>query len=134
MRCTTNTFGVREALTSGRIGGLAAYPLSQCGSPWMLGHRISRTLVGELLHGLGFSLQANAKTREGLSHPDRDAQFAFIDAQVKTALAAGEPVISVDAKKKELVGDFKNGGRAGGAKGAPPEGRGDGGLSQERGG
>src|ERR671928_349768 len=76
------------------------------------GHRISRTLVGELLHGLGFSLQANAKTREGLSHPDRDAQFAFIDAKVKTALAAGEPVISVDAKKKELVGDFKNGGRA----------------------
>src|ERR687885_202793 len=55
------------------------------------GHRISRTLVGELLHGLGFSLQANAKTREGLSHPDRDAQFAFIDAKVKTALAAGDP-------------------------------------------
>src|SRR3954468_17089933 len=66
------------------------------------GHQISRTLVGELLHGLGFSLQANAKTREGLSHPDRDAQFAFIDAKVKAALAAGEPVISVDAKKKEL--------------------------------
>ena len=83
------------------------------------GHRISRTLVGELLHGLGFSLQANAKTREGLSHPDRDAQFAFIDAKVKTALAAGEPVISVDAKKKELVGDFKNGGRAWRPKGSP---------------
>src|SRR5919202_4330309 len=66
------------------------------------GHRISRTLVGELLHGLGFSPQANAKTHEGVSHPDRDAQFAFIDAKVKTALAAGEPVISVDAKKKEL--------------------------------
>src|SRR3954454_4932759 len=61
------------------------------------GHRISRTLVGELLHGLGFSLQATGKTREGLSHPDRDAQFAFNDAQVKTALAAGEPVISLDA-------------------------------------
>ena len=83
------------------------------------GHRISRTLVGELLHGLGFSLQANAKTHEGLSHPDRDAQFAFIDAKVKTALAAGEPVISVDAKKKELVGDFKNGGRAWRPKGSP---------------
>ena len=54
------------------------------------GHRISRTLVGELLHGLGFSLQANAKTHAGLSHPDRDAQFAFIDAKVKTALAAGD--------------------------------------------
>src|SRR3954470_2644896 len=83
------------------------------------GHQISRTLVGELLHGLGFSLQANAKTREGLSHPDRDAQFAFIDAQVKTALAAGEPVIAGDAKKKELVGDFKNGGRAGRPTGSP---------------
>src|ERR1043165_5836672 len=83
------------------------------------GHRISRTLVGELLHGLGFSLQANAKTREGVSHPDRDAPFAFIDAKVKTALAAGEPVISVDAKKKELVGDFKNGGRAWRRKGSP---------------
>src|SRR3954470_23662838 len=83
------------------------------------GHRISRTLVGELLHGLGFSLQANAKTHEGVSHPDRDAQFAFIDAKVKAALAAGEPVISVDAKKKELVGDFKNGGRALHPKGSP---------------
>src|SRR4051812_10822422 len=83
------------------------------------GHRISRTLVGEVLHGLGFSPQANAKTHEGLSHPDRDAQVAFIDAKVKTALAAGEPVISVDAKKKELVGDFKNGGRAWRPKGSP---------------
>src|SRR3954470_6572785 len=83
------------------------------------GHRISRTLVGELLHGLGFSLQANAKTHEGLSHPDREAQFAFIDAKVKAALAAGEPVISVDAKKKELVGNFKNGGRAWRPKGSP---------------
>src|SRR3954449_3425772 len=83
------------------------------------GHRISRTRVGELPHGLGFSLQANAKTHEGLSHPDRDARFAFIDAKVKTALAAGEPVISVDAKKKELVGDFKTGGRAGRPKGSP---------------
>src|ERR687890_199716 len=70
--------------------------------PQAQGHQISRTLVGELLHGLGFSLQANAKTREGVSHPDRDAQCAFIDAKVKTALATGEPVISVDAKKKEL--------------------------------
>ena len=85
------------------------------------GHRVSRTLVGELLHRLGFSLQANAKTREGLSHPDRDAQFAFINAQVKQALAAGEPVISVDTKKKELVGDFKNAGREWHPKGSPHE-------------
>ena len=76
------------------------------------GHRVSRTLVGTLLHDLGFSLQANAKTREGGRHPDRDAQFAFINAHVTRALAAGEPVISVDTKKKELVGDFKNAGRA----------------------
>src|SRR3954465_2483269 len=75
------------------------------------GPRVSRTLVGTLLHDLGFSLQANAKTREGGRHPDRDAQFAFINAHVTRALAAGEPVISVDTKKKELVGDFKNAGR-----------------------
>src|SRR3954449_12771488 len=75
------------------------------------GHRVSRTLVGTLLHDLGFSLQATAKTREGGRHPARDAQFAFINAHVTRALAAGEPVISVDTKKKELVGDFKNAGR-----------------------
>ena len=80
-----------------------------------------RTLVGTLLHDLGFSLQANAKTREGGRHPDRDAQFAFINAHVTRALAAGEPVISVDTKKKELVGDFKNAGRAWRPKGSPEE-------------
>jgi hypothetical protein len=83
------------------------------------GHRVSRTLVGTLLHDLGFSLQANAKTREGGRHPDRDAQFAFINAHLTRALAAGEPVISVDTKKKELVGDFKNAGRAWRPKGSP---------------
>src|SRR4051812_49890969 len=98
------------------------------------GHQISRTLVGELLHGLGFSLQANAKTREGLSRPDRDAQFAFIDAKVKAALAAGEPVISVDAKKKELGGDFKNGGGGGGAQGETEGVGGDGVLVKGMGG
>ena len=76
-----------------------------------LGHKISHTLVGELLKRLGFSLQANRKTREGDSHPDRDAQFCYINAQVAAALAENEPVISVDTKKKELVGDFKNAGR-----------------------
>ena len=75
------------------------------------GHPVSHTLVGELLVGQGFSLQANRKTREGDSHPDRDAQFQHLDGAVATALAANEPVISVDTKKKELVGDFKNGGR-----------------------
>jgi hypothetical protein len=75
------------------------------------GHPVSHTLVGELLAGQGFSLQANRKTREGDNHPDRDAQFQHIDAAVSAALAANEPVISVDTKKKELVGDFRNGGR-----------------------
>src|SRR5271165_3579016 len=76
-------------------------------------------LVGRLLRRLGFSLQANSKTREGASHPDRDAQFEYINAEVKAFQAAGQPVISVDTKKKELVGDFKNGGRELRPKGQP---------------
>jgi hypothetical protein len=85
------------------------------------GHRVGRTLVGELLHQQKFSLQANRKTREGDSHPDRDAQFRYLNNSVRTALAAGEPVISVDTKKKELVGDFKNAGRAWRPQGEPKE-------------
>ena len=76
-----------------------------------LGHRVHFTSVAKLLRGLGYSLQANSKTREGSSHPDRDAQFRHINQTAAQALSAGEPVISVDAKKKELVGDFKNAGR-----------------------
>jgi transposase len=76
-----------------------------------LGHTTSHRMVAELLHELGYSLQANRKTIEGKSHPDRNAQFEFINTKVQAALRAGEPVISVDAKKKELVGDFKNAGR-----------------------
>jgi hypothetical protein len=75
------------------------------------GHQVGRTLVGELLDSMGYSLQGNRKTREGDSHPDRNAQFEHINAAVSTALAEHQPVISVDTKKKELVGDFKNGGR-----------------------
>ena len=75
------------------------------------GFAAGQKLVGRLLHRLGFSLQANRKTREGVSHPDRDAQFEHINAAVKEFQAAGEPAISVDTKKKELVGDFRNGGR-----------------------
>jgi transposase len=77
----------------------------------MRGYAVSHKLVGRLLKRLGFSLQANRKTREGTAHPDRNAQFEYINAAVGAALAAGEPAISVDTKKKELVGDFKNGGR-----------------------
>ena len=75
------------------------------------GFTAGQKLVGRLLRRLGFSLQANAKTREGSSHPDRNAQFEHINAEVTAFQAAGEPAISVDTKKKELVGDFKNGGR-----------------------
>jgi transposase len=84
-----------------------------------LGHQISHSVVGELLRSLGYSLQANRKTREGGNHPDRDAQFTYINEQVTAALAAGEPAISVDTKKKELVGDFKNAGREWRPKGSP---------------
>jgi hypothetical protein len=75
------------------------------------GHPVSHTVVAELLKQAGYSLQASAKTLEGRQHPDRDAQFQYLNEQVKTFLAAGQPVLSVDAKKKELVGAFKNGGR-----------------------
>jgi transposase len=84
-----------------------------------LGHRVSHSSVRTLLRTLGYSLQANRKTREGTSHPDRDAQFGYINDQVKAALAAGEPAISVDTKKKELVGDFKNAGREWRPQGQP---------------
>ncbi len=85
------------------------------------GHKISHTVVGELLKQQKFSLQANRKTREGDSHPDRDAQFAHISASVACALAERQPVISVDTKKKELVGDFKNAGREWRRRGEPEE-------------
>ncbi len=75
------------------------------------GHATSHRMVAELLHVLGYSLQANAKTIEGASHPDRNAQFEYITKRVRQHLGRGEPVISVDTKKKELVGAFKNGGR-----------------------
>ena len=74
-------------------------------------HHVSHQLVSELLHDLGYSLQANRKTIEGSSHPDRNAQFEHINRRVRLFLRTGDPVISVDTKKKELVGNFKNGGR-----------------------
>jgi hypothetical protein len=85
------------------------------------GHPVSRTVVGELLAQEKFSLQANRKTREGSGHPDRDAQFAHINASVTAALAERQPVISVDTKKKELVGDFRNAGREWCPQGNPEE-------------
>jgi transposase len=75
------------------------------------GFRASAELVRRLLHQMGYSLQAPAKQNEGTSHPDRDGQFGYIDKVVTARLKLGEPVISVDTKKKELIGDYANGGR-----------------------
>jgi transposase len=83
------------------------------------GHPVSHETVAKYLRVLGFSLQANRKTLEGASHPDRDAQFGHINLTVKAAIAAGQPAISVDTKKKELVGDFKNAGVQWRPKGEP---------------
>ena len=76
-----------------------------------LDHLACPHVIADCLRELGYSLQANSKTREGSGHVDRDAQFQYISAQASAFLAAGEPVVSVDTKKKELVGDFKNNGR-----------------------
>ena len=84
-----------------------------------LKHQISHQVVADLLHELGYSLQANRKTKEGSSHPDRNAQFEHLNGKVKWSLGRGQPVISVDTKKKELVGDFKNNGRELRPKGNP---------------
>jgi len=84
-----------------------------------LGHEVSHTVVAELLHELDYSLQGNAKTQEGKQHPDRDAQFRYIAHQVSRCQKRKQPTISVDTKKKELVGDFKNGGQAWRPAGTP---------------
>jgi hypothetical protein len=84
-----------------------------------MGHQVVDRTVLRLLKAKGYSLQANKKTREGAQHPDRDAQFQHINQTVSEALSAGEPVISVDAKKRELVGDFKAVGREFQPKGKP---------------
>jgi len=84
-----------------------------------MGHDLSAKTVGTLLADLDYSLQAPSKTREGKQHPDRDAQFRYLNAQVKKFQRRGNPVISVDTKKKELIGDFKNGGREWHPLGAP---------------
>lgn len=75
------------------------------------GYEVSHVTVGELLHRMGYSLQAPAKENEGAAHPDRDAQFGHIDRHARAHLAAGQPVVSVDTKKKEVVGNLRNGGR-----------------------
>jgi transposase len=85
------------------------------------GHHVSEITVARVLKSMGYSLQANRKTREGAQHPDRDEQFRYINETAKAALAAGQPVISVDTKKRELVGDFKAVGRELAPNGEPVE-------------
>jgi hypothetical protein len=85
------------------------------------GHSVSYRTVAALLGQLGYSLQSNRKTREGASHPDRNAQFEYINEQVRRFQRRGQPVVSVDTKKKELVGDFRNGGREYQPEGQPEE-------------
>src|SRR5512135_1855781 len=84
-----------------------------------LGHEVSHDTVGRLLEEIGYSLQANGKTLEGKDHPDRDAQFGYINRQVRAFHKAGQPVIWVDAKKKELIGNFRNAGREWHRRGEP---------------
>ena len=96
--------------TTKLAGGLVAF-----------GHHVSALTVQRVLRSMGFSLQANRKTREGTQHPDRDAQFHYINQTAKDAIAAGEPIISVDSKKRELVGNFKAVGREWAPKGCPVE-------------
>ncbi len=84
-----------------------------------LKHEVSHQVVADLLHELGYSLQANRKTKEGTDHPDRNAQFEHLNGKVKWSLGRNQPVISVDTKKKELVGDYKNNGKELRRKGDP---------------
>ena len=84
-----------------------------------MGHKSSHRMVAELLREMNYSLQANSKTKEGQQHPDRNAQFEYINKRVRAQQKRGQPVISVDAKKKELVGDFKNAGREWQKQGEP---------------
>jgi hypothetical protein len=101
----------RRAIPSRHSGGRAR-ARGRWRWPWRdWGHHASHTVVAELLHALGYSLQSNVKTREGRQHPDRDAQFRYIAQAVRRGQRRRQPTISVDTKKKELVGDFKNGGR-----------------------
>ena len=85
------------------------------------GHAISHVSVGSLLKEMGYSLQGNRKTLEGSGHPDRNAQFEYINSRTQSALNASQPVISVDTKKKELVGQYKNGGSDWRPKGSPEQ-------------
>ncbi len=121
--------GALEALVDPDTRGDPCSPLRWCSKSLQniatalqaAGHQVSDRTSGKLLRGLGFRLHANQKTREGKDHPDRDAQFRHINETARAALEAGEPTISVDTKKRELVGDFKAVGREWEPTGRPVE-------------
>jgi len=121
--------GDLEALVDPDTRGDPCSPLRWCskslqkiaGALQAAGHQVSDRSAGKLLLGLGFRLHANAKTREGKDHPDRDAQFRHISQTTRAALDAGQPTISIDTKKRELVGDFKAVGREWEPTGRPVE-------------
>ncbi len=121
--------GDLEALVDPDTRGDPCSPLRWCskslqkiaGALQAAGHQVSDRSAGKLLRGLGFRLHANAKTREGKDHPDRDAQFRHISQTTRAALDAGQPTISIDTKKRELVGDFKAVGREWEPTGRPVE-------------
>jgi hypothetical protein len=130
-RATDSDVGLRPALEELVEPATRGHPMSPlrwtCKSVRALateltqqGHAVSHQTVSEVLQDLGYSLQANRKTREGAKHPDRNAQFEHIARRAKEFQQHGQPVISVDTKKKELVGDFKNAGREWHRKGQPP--------------
>jgi hypothetical protein len=121
--------GALEALVDPDTRGDPMSPLRWCSKSLQniasalqaAGHQVSDRTSGKLLRGLGFRLHANSKTREGKDHPDRDAQFRHINETTRSALGEDQPVISVDAKKRELVGDFKAVGREYEPTGRPVE-------------
>ena len=130
-RVTDSDVGLRPALEELVEPATRGHPMSPlrwtCKSVRTLaaeltrqGHRVSHQTVSEVLQLSGYSLQANRKTREGAGHPDRNAQFEHIARRAKEFQQRGQPVISVDTKKKELVGDFKNAGREWHPAGQPP--------------
>ncbi|WP_432182812.1 ISAzo13 family transposase [Streptomyces sp. NBC_00063] len=94
-----------------RCAGRRSPPRHLAGELTRRGHRISADTVADVLREEGFSLQGNAKSVEGEQHPDRDGQFCYINEQAKAHQAAGDPVISVDTNKKEIVGPYRNVGR-----------------------
>ncbi len=102
-------------LDDSAVPEVLAETLTKQGHPGSVAH----STVAALLHEAGFSLQANRKTREGSSHPDRDAQFSYLNEQVVRFQRRRQPAVSVDTKKKELVGDFKNGGKEYRRRGRP---------------